>query len=37
MIDESLKTILAGEVSAATRATLLKQWKPADPITKVVD
>jgi len=36
MIDESLKTILAGEVSAATRATLVKQVEPADPITKVV-
>jgi len=36
MIDESLKTILAGEVSAATRATLLKQVEAADPITKVV-
>src|SRR5687767_5318984 len=36
MIDESLKTILAGEVSAATRETLLKQVDQADPITKVV-
>jgi uncharacterized protein (DUF1800 family) len=36
MIDESLKTILAGEVSAATKATLLKQVDQADPITKVV-
>jgi uncharacterized protein (DUF1800 family) len=36
MIDESLKTILAGEVSAATRATLVKQVEAADPITKVV-
>ena len=36
MIDESLKTILAGEVSAATRQTLLKQVDQADPITKVV-
>ena len=35
-IDESLKTILAGEVSAATRETLLKQVEQSDPITKVV-
>jgi uncharacterized protein (DUF1800 family) len=36
MIDESLKSILAGEVSAATRETLLKQVDQADPIAKVV-
>jgi uncharacterized protein (DUF1800 family) len=36
LVDESLKTILAGEVSAATRETLLKQVDQADPITKVV-
>jgi uncharacterized protein (DUF1800 family) len=36
LIDESLKTILAGEVSTATRETLLKQVDQADPITKVV-
>jgi uncharacterized protein (DUF1800 family) len=39
MIDESLKTILAGEVSAATKETLLKQVGDidgSDPITKVV-
>ena len=39
MIDESLKTILAGEVSTATRETLLKQVGDidgSDPITKVV-
>ena len=36
MIDESLKTILAGEVSTTTRETLLKQVDQADPITKVV-
>ena len=36
MIDESLKTILAGEVSTATKETLLKQVDQADPITKVV-
>ena len=36
MIDESLKTILAGEVSTATKETLLKQVDQADPITKIV-
>jgi hypothetical protein len=36
MIDESLKTILAGEVSTATRETLQKQVDQADPLTKVV-
>ncbi len=36
MIDESLKTILAGEVSASTKETLLKQVDQSDPITKVV-
>ena len=36
MVDETLKTILAGEVSAATRETLLKQVAQTDPITKVV-
>jgi uncharacterized protein (DUF1800 family) len=36
LVDESLKMILAGEVSAATRETLLKQVDQADPITKVV-
>ena len=36
MIDDSLKSILAGEVSTATRETLLKQVDQADPIAKVV-
>ena len=34
--DEYLKTILGGEISSATRETLLKQLDPADPPTKVV-
>ena len=34
-MDESLKTILAGEISAATRETLLKQLDQSDPVTKV--
>ena len=36
MIDDSLKSILAGEVSTATRETLLKQVDQSDPIAKVV-
>jgi len=36
VIDESVKTILAGELSAATRETLMKQLDPSDPVTKVV-
>jgi uncharacterized protein (DUF1800 family) len=36
LVDESLKMILAGEVSAATRQTLLKQVDQADPIAKVI-
>ena len=36
LMDEYLKTLLAGEISAATRETLLKQLDPADPVTKVV-
>jgi uncharacterized protein (DUF1800 family) len=36
LVDESLKTILAGEVSASTRETLLKQLDQADPPSKVV-
>jgi uncharacterized protein (DUF1800 family) len=36
MVDESLRMILAGEVSAATRESLVKQVDPADPIAKVV-
>ncbi|HEX5965518.1 MAG TPA: DUF1800 domain-containing protein, partial [Pyrinomonadaceae bacterium] len=36
MVDETLRMILAGEVSAATRQSLVKQVDPADPIAKVV-
>jgi uncharacterized protein (DUF1800 family) len=36
MMDQSLKTILAGEISQATRETLLKQLDQSDPATKVV-
>jgi uncharacterized protein (DUF1800 family) len=36
VLDQSLKTILAGEMSAATRETLLKQLDQSDPVTKVV-
>ena len=36
VMDEYLKTLLAGEISTATRETLLKQLDPADPVTKVV-
>ena len=36
VMDESLKTILAGEISAATRETLLKQLAQTDPASKVV-
>jgi hypothetical protein len=36
VMDESLKTILAGEVSSATRETLLKQLGRSDGATKVV-
>jgi len=36
VLDQSLKTILAAEVSAATRETLLKQLDQSDPVTKVV-
>ena len=36
VMDEYLKTVLAGEISSATRETLLKQLDPADPVTKVV-
>lgn len=35
-VDESLRMILAGEVSASTRETLLKQLEQTDPISKVV-
>ena len=36
VMDESLKTILAGEISATTKETLLKQLDQSDPVTKVV-
>ena len=36
VMDELLKTILAGEISPATRETLLKQLDQSDPVTKVV-
>jgi len=36
VLDQSLKTILAGEMSAATRETLLKQLDQSDTVTKVV-
>src|SRR5687767_2730575 len=36
MVDESLRMILAGEVSAATRDSLMKKVDPADPVMKVV-
>jgi uncharacterized protein (DUF1800 family) len=36
VLDQSLKTILAGEMSAATRETLLKQLDESDTVTKVV-
>ena len=36
VMDESLKTILAGEISATTRETLLKQLDQSDPVTKIV-
>jgi len=36
VMDESLKTILAGEISTATRETLLKQLGQSDPASKVV-
>jgi uncharacterized protein (DUF1800 family) len=36
LMDEYLKTLLAGDISAATREALLKQLEPSDPATKVV-
>jgi len=36
VMDEYLKTLLAGEISASTRETLLKQLDSTDPVTKVV-
>jgi uncharacterized protein (DUF1800 family) len=35
-MEESLKMILAGEVSQATRETLVKQVDQSDPVAKVV-
>jgi hypothetical protein len=35
-MDEYLNTLLAGDISAATREALLKQLEPTDPVTKVV-
>jgi uncharacterized protein (DUF1800 family) len=36
MVDESLRTILAGEVSTATRDSLIKKVEASDPTAKVV-
>ena len=36
VMDEYLKTLLAGDISVATREALLKQLEPSDPATKVV-
>jgi uncharacterized protein (DUF1800 family) len=36
VMDEALKTILAGEISPSTKETLAKQLDQADPVTKVV-
>jgi uncharacterized protein (DUF1800 family) len=36
VIDDSVRTILAGELSPATRQTIMKQLDQADPVTKVV-
>ncbi|HEX6717235.1 MAG TPA: DUF1800 domain-containing protein [Pyrinomonadaceae bacterium] len=36
VMNEYLKTMLAGEISAATKETMLKQLEPSDPVTKVV-
>jgi uncharacterized protein (DUF1800 family) len=36
VMDEYLKLLLAGDISAATREALLKQLEPSDPVTKVV-
>jgi uncharacterized protein (DUF1800 family) len=36
MMDEYLKVLLAGDISASTRETMLKQLAPSDPVTKVV-
>jgi hypothetical protein len=36
VMDDYLKTLLAGEISAATREAMLKQLDKSDPVTKVV-
>lgn len=36
LVDVSLKTILAGEVSVSTKQTLLKQLDQSDPVAKVI-
>jgi uncharacterized protein (DUF1800 family) len=36
VMDEFLKTILAGEISSATKETLVKQLGQKDPVTKLV-
>jgi len=36
VMDDYLKILLAGEISAATRETMLKQLDKSDPVTKVV-
>jgi uncharacterized protein (DUF1800 family) len=36
VMDEYLNTLLAGDISAATREALLKQLEPTDPVAKVV-
>ncbi len=36
VMDEYLKVLLAGDISASTRETMLKQLEPSDPVTKVV-
>ncbi|HET7285957.1 MAG TPA: DUF1800 family protein, partial [Pyrinomonadaceae bacterium] len=36
VLDEYLKTILAGEISSATREALVKQMSQSDPASKVV-
>jgi uncharacterized protein (DUF1800 family) len=36
VMDEYLKNLLAGDISAATREALLKQLEPSDSVTKVV-
>jgi uncharacterized protein (DUF1800 family) len=36
VIDDYLKILLAGEISAATKEAMLKQLDKSDPVTKVV-